>query len=274
MEKKALLWFRDSDLNSTITIGVKGGLYKVPGLIQALVHSTVSPCELWHRRFNHLHFKALPGLQKIVSGVPPFQFDHDNVCKGCVLGKIIKKVFHYSYKRAKEVLDLIHSNVCGPMSAPSLNGYLYYVIFIDDLSRKSWIYFMKATNETFNKSQEFKAMIELQIGKHIKILQSDNGGEFESNHFEEFCKEAGIRRQLTVPYNPQQNGVAERKNISICEAAKAMLHDLDLPTSLWAEATGIAVYIQNRCPHAILGEKTPEEAFTREKPDASHLRIF
>ena len=102
--------------------------------------------------------------------MPPFQFEHDIVCKGCVLGRNIKKVFPSSYKRAKEVLDLIHSDVCGPMSAPSLNGYLYYVIFIDDLSRKSWIYFMKAKNETFNKFQEFKAMIELQTRKHIKIL--------------------------------------------------------------------------------------------------------
>ena len=102
MEKKALSWFRDSDLSSTITIRVKeGGLYKVPGLIQALVHSTVSSCELWHRRFDHLRFKALLGLQKMVCGMPPFQFDYDNVCKGCVLGKNIKKVFPSIYKREK-----------------------------------------------------------------------------------------------------------------------------------------------------------------------------
>ena len=133
---------------------------------------------------------------------------------------------------------------------------------------------MKAKNETFNEFQEFKAMIELQTGKNIKSLRSDNGGEFESNHFEEFWKEAGIKRQLTVPYNPQQNEVAERKNKSICEAAKTMLHDLNLPTSLQVEATGTAVYIQNRCPHAILGEKTPEEAFTGEKSNVSFKNFW
>ena len=159
--------------------------------------------------------------------MPPFQFEYDSICKVCMLGKNIKKYFPSSYKRSKEVLDLIHLDVCGPMSTPSMNGYLYYAIFIDDLSRKTWIYFMKAKNETFNKFQEFKEMIENQTGKHIKTLRSNNVVEFKSNHFEYFCKEARIKRQLTVPYNPQQNGVAERKNKAICEVAKAMLHDLN-----------------------------------------------
>ena len=97
-------------------------------------------------------------------------------------------------------------------------------------------------------------------------MRSDNGGEYESNEFDDFCQEAGIKKELTVPYNPQQNGVAERKNKTICEAAKAMLTDLDLPLSLWDEAACTAVYIQNKSPHAILGEKTPEEVFTVNYP--------
>jgi hypothetical protein len=140
MEKKALLWPKDTELSSTIVIGIKeGGLYKVPWHIQALVHNTVSSCELWHRRFGHLHFKALPGLQKMVSGMPTFQFNHKSICKGCMLGKNIKKSFPVSNKRAKVILELIHSGVCGPMSTPSLNGYVYYVVFIDILhENKEW----------------------------------------------------------------------------------------------------------------------------------------
>lgn len=201
-------------------------------------------------------------------------FYHNEVCKGCLLGKIVKKSFPSSNKRSKEVLELVHSNIFGPMSSPSLSGYLYYVIFIDDFSRKTWIYFLKTKKETFIKFQEFKAFVEKQTGKHIRALRTNNGREFESHYFDDFCKEAGIKRQWTVPYNPQQNGIVERKNRTICEAAKAMMLDQDLPNSLWAETTRKTMYIQNRCPHVILKDKTPEEVFIGKKLEVGHLRIF
>ena len=105
-------------------------------------------------------------------------------------------------------------------------------------------------------------------------MRSNNGGEYTSGEFNDFYRKEGIKRELTVPYNPQQNGVAERKNRTICEAARAMMCDQDMPASLWAEAAGTAVYVQNKCHHAILDQKTPEEVFTGEKPDVGHLRIF
>ena len=168
-----------------------------------MVHDTVSPCELWHRRFGHLHYRALPSLQKMVKGMHIFHFEHDGICRGCILSKNNKKSCPNSNKRSKGILDLIHSDIRGPMSAPSLSVYLYYVLFIDDFFRRSWIYFLKAKNETFNKFQEFKALIENQIGKHVRALRTDNGGEFESHQFDDFCQEEGIRRQLVIPYNPQ-----------------------------------------------------------------------
>jgi transposase InsO family protein len=142
-----------------------------------------------------------------------------------MLGKNIKKAFPSSDNRAQGILDLVHSDVCSPMPSPSLIGCLYYVIFIDDYSRKCWIYFLKAKSDTFDKFKEYKAFIEKQTGKHIKILRIYNGGEFEFLQFEDFCKSAGIKRHLTMPYNPLQNGVAKRKNRTICEATKAMMFD-------------------------------------------------
>ena len=133
---------------------------------------------------------------------------------------------------------------------------------------------MKTKSEVFKRFQEFRALVETQTGRKIKSLRSDNGGEYTLGEFVDYCAEAGIRREFTVPYNPQQNGVAERKNRSIIGAAKAMLHDQGLPLFLWAEACNTAVYLQNRSLHRALGHMTPEEAFSRKKPDIGHLHIF
>jgi transposase InsO family protein len=134
-----------------------------------------------------------------------------------------------------------------------LGGYEYYVTFIDNHSRKTWIYFLKTKSEVFKRFQEFKALMENQTRSKIKVLQSDNGGEYTSTEFADFCTQHGIRRQLTVPYNQQQNGVAERKNGAIVDAARLMLHDQALPFYLWAEACSTAMYLQNRVPIELWG---------------------
>jgi hypothetical protein len=155
-----------------------------------------------------------------------------------------------------------------------LGGSLYYVIFIDDYSRKTWLYPLKTKDEVFSKFQEFKAEIENLTNKKIKTLRTDNGGEYTSKEFVAFCKSAGIRRELIVPHNPQQNGVAERKNKSIEETVKALLNDQGLSMFLWGEATMKTIYVQNRSPHRILKDMTPEEAFSGKKPNVENLRIF
>ena len=111
------------------------------------------------------------------------------------------------------------------MQTTSLRGHAYYAYFIDDYSCKTWIYFLKNKDEVFERFKEFKALVENLSKKKIKILRLDNGGEFMSNEFNDYCKEVGIKRELTIPYNPQQNGVAERNNRSIMEVVKAMIHD-------------------------------------------------
>ena len=135
----------------------------------------------------------------------------------------MKNPFTKSEIKTKGTLELINSDVCGPMSSTSLSGFKYYITFIVDYSRKTWIYFLKAKSEVFEKFKEFKALIENLSDKKIKTLRSDNGGEYTSKEFEAFCKDAGIKRELTTPYNPQQNGVAERKNRTIMEAVKTMI---------------------------------------------------
>jgi hypothetical protein len=160
------------------------------------------------------------------------------------------------------------------MPSTSLCRYVYYVSFIDDYSRKTWVYFLKSKDEALEKFKEFKALVENLSERKIKILRSDNGGEYTSNEFGSFCRDVGIKRELTTPYNPQQNGVAKRKNRTIMEAVKTMIHDQDLPMHLWAEAVRTTIYVQNRLSHSALGFKIPKEMFTRKKPEVSHLKIF
>jgi hypothetical protein len=210
----------------------------------------------------------------MVTGMPMFYFEHDSICKGCSLGKNKKKPYPLSNIKSNGILDLIHSDLCGPMTAPSMNGCIYYIIFINDCSRKNWIYFLKTKDESFSRFQDFQNLVENQTSRHIQVFRTDNGKEFDSFKYEELCRSSGIKRELIVPYNPQQHGVVARKNRTICEAARAMMYDQNLPLSLWDEAASTVVYIQNRCPRKALEAKTPEEVFTRIKPSVDHLGIF
>jgi transposase InsO family protein len=150
-----------------------------------------------------LHHGALKVLREMVTGVPDFSSEHHELCKGCALGKYTETYFPSNDSRATGILDLIHSDVCGPMSSTSLTSSLYYVVFIDDFSRKYWIFFMKTKGQVFNWFQEFKALMENPIGKKIRVLRSNNGGEYTSKEFMEFYAGEGIRRELTIPYSPQ-----------------------------------------------------------------------
>eukprot|EP00253_Pinus_taeda_P022537 PITA_22537 len=160
-------------------------------------------CEIWHRRMGYMYHGALRTLREITTGVPDFNTDHFDTCKGCAMGKFSKSPFPNNDNRATGILDLIHSGVSGRMSHVSLSGYEYYVVFIDDHSRRTWIYFLKTKSEVFKRFQEFRALVETQTGQKTKSLRSDNGGEYTLGEFVDYCVEAGIRREFNVPYNTQ-----------------------------------------------------------------------
>ena len=190
------------------------------------------------------------------------------------MGKFVKTTFHEKENRASVIREKIHIDMCGPFSVASTAKHRYYFIFVDDYSRRCWIFFMQKKSETFSKFCEFKALVEKESGKQVKALQSDNGGEYVLNEFKYFYSKEGIQRELIAPHNPQQNGVTKRKNRTIVGAARDMLHEQGLPMQLWAEACNNAVYVKNRCPHRVLGMNTPKEYFTGKKLDISHLKIF
>jgi hypothetical protein len=158
--------------------------------------------------------------------------------------------------------------VFGPVPVPSLGKSMYYVSFINDFSRNTWIYFLRKKSEVFDKFKEFKALVENQTEKKIKVLRTDNGNGGE------FCKKCGIARQKTTPYTPQQNGVAERMNITLMEKARSMLSGVRLGQELWAEAVSTACYLVNRSPSSALDDTTPHEVWSGKKPSLQHLRVF
>jgi len=150
---------------------VPGTLYRLFTLLsQALFHLNVNPSKLRNRRYVHLHYNIFPSLNQMVYGIPKLKEDNEGTCKGCALGKNVKKPFARSDTISKEVLDLIHSDVCGPMDVTSLGGHQYYVTFIDDFSRKTWLYLLKKKYKVFEKFQEFKNEVENLVETKIKIL--------------------------------------------------------------------------------------------------------
>jgi transposase InsO family protein len=133
-------------------------------------------------------------------------------CEHFIYGKQSRVRFPSGEKRANGILKLVHIDVFGSVTVPSLGGFLYYFSFIDDFSRKTWIYFPRKKSEVFEKFKEFKTLVEKQTDKNIKVLGTNNDGEFYGREFDQFCKKCGITCQNTTPYTPQQNGVSERMN--------------------------------------------------------------
>jgi hypothetical protein len=210
----------------------------------------------------------------MVRGLPLIE-QPTKICEGCILGKQHRNVFPSGKSwRERAPLELIHSDLCGPMQTPSLGKSQYFITFIDDFSRKTWVYFLKYKSEAFEIFKQFKALVEKQSGHYIKVLRTDRGGEYISNEFLNFCKEHGIKKQFTTRYTPQQNGVAERKNRTIQEMARSMLKAKGLSNEFWGEAVATAIYLLNRCPTKSVCNMIPQEAWSKKNPSVEHLRVF
>ena len=158
---------------------------------------------LWHQRLGHIGEKGLRTLKNknLVDGLNDCNLEFD-FCEHCIYGKQNRIQFYSSSHKSSCILDLIHSDVFGPVDVPSIGRSVYYVSFIDDFSRRTWVYFLRTKAKVFSRFKEFKAMVELQTGKKIKCLRTDNGVEFFSNIFVTFCKDCGIEREKTTPYSP------------------------------------------------------------------------
>jgi transposase InsO family protein len=229
--------------------------------------------DLWHRQLAHMSEKGLKILAK-KSLIPFAKGMPLNSCDYCLFGKLHRVSFRRSSTRKSNVLDLVYSDVCDPIEVESLSGNRYFVTFIDDASRKVWVYVLKTKDQVFQLFKKFHAMVEREKGKSLKCLRTDNGGEYTSNEFEDYCSEYGIRHEKTVPGTPQYNGVAERINRTIVEKVRCMLRMAKLPKSFWAEAVQTACYLINRSPSVPLDFDIPERVWTGKDASYAHLKVF
>lgn len=233
--------------------------------------------QAWHKRLGHpnanvLHHLLNSGLlgNKKSTSLSAVQFD----CNSCRLGKSKTLPFPTHTPNAVQPLDMIHSDVWGMAPVISHANFKYFVTFIDDYSRFTWIYFLHSKDEVFSVFKNFHAHIKTQFSANIKILRCDNGGEYMSHSFQEFLQNNGIISQRSCPSTPQQNGVAERKNRHLLEVVRTLLLESFVPSRFWCEALSTAVHLINRLPSPSLDHVSPFNRLFGQNPNYSNLRTF
>lgn len=231
---------------------------------------------LWHERMGHVNFQALTQMSKdgLARGLPELVMPK-KMCEGCLMSKQTRRKFpQQSLFHAKEKLELIHGDLCGPITPTTQAGNKYFFLLVDDYSRKMWVYMLKEKSEAFEVFKKFRSMVEKESGCEIKVFRTDRGGEFCSNDFTNYCELAGISRQYTAPYTPQQNGVVERRNRTVAAMTRSLLRGKNLPAYMWGEAVRHSIYLLNRLPTKILCGTTPYEAWKGTKPNLDHIKLF
>ena len=245
-----------------------------------LAHTAKETPLLWHKRYAHLGFGGLSKLKSsnMVTGIhtttTEFQAAGEgSLCEACVLGKQHRLPFTASGTSSSRPLQLLHTDVCGPLPITSSGGNNYFLTLLDDYSRLSIVIPLARKSDVAQTVIDTITLLENQTGNRVKSVRSDNGTEYLNHKLEHFYRDKGIHMQTTNRYTPEQNGAAERLNRTLIEKVRPMLAESGLPKSMWAEAVVTASYIRNRSP--VKGrELTPWELFYGSKPDVSHLRTF
>ncbi|KAG7594092.1 Integrase catalytic core [Arabidopsis thaliana x Arabidopsis arenosa] len=229
-------------------------------------HLGVSFNVLWHARLGHPHSRALKLM------LPSISFDHSS-CEACILGKHCKSVFPKSFTIYEKCFDLVHSDV---WTSPcvSRDNNKYFVTFIDEKSKYTWITLLPSKDRVFEAFTNFQNYVTNQFNAKIKVLRTDNGGEYTSHKFKEHLAKHGIIHQTSCPYTPQQNGVAERKNRHLMEVARSMMFHTSVPRRYWGDAVMTACYLINRTPTKVLKDLSPFEVLNNTRPSIDHLRVF
>ncbi|GJT76788.1 retrovirus-related pol polyprotein from transposon TNT 1-94 [Tanacetum coccineum] len=248
-----------------------------PNPICLMAKATSSQAWLWHRRLSHLNFDTINLLSKnnIVNGLPKLKFVKDHLCSSCELGKAKRKSFHTkTTPSSKRRLQLLHMDLCGPMRVESINGKKYVLVIVDDYSRYTWTHFLRSKDETPGVLIDFLTLVQRGLHAQVTTVRTDKGTEFLNKTLHAYFAKEGIRHETSTARTPEQNGVVERRNRTLVEAARTMLSAAKVPLFFWAEAIATACFTQNRSLVIPRHEKTPYHIINARKPSVKFFHIF
>ena len=220
----------------------------VPSVVESISKS-VTQCDhvnIWHMRLGHPNFNVLCQVLKVVPTIPHIQNNKIDFCAACKFGKMHQFHFPSSLHKTKRPFEIVHSDLWGPSPHISTEGYKYYIHFVDDFTRFTWIFPLKVKSEAYSKVIQFQTFVERQFEYKIKCLQTDWGGEYRS--LVPFLQNLGIHFRHPCPHTHQQNGKAERKHQHIAEMGLTLLAQAKLPLKFWWDSFATAVHLINRLP--------------------------
>jgi hypothetical protein len=239
---------------------------------QAAAQMAIKDTNIWHRRFGHASIDTLKTMQKNGTIDPSIKVEGQGICEVCATAKQPKLSFKSSIKTDEERHGTICSDVMGPITPASISGNRFIVTFIDMETRYTVVFPIKSKDQVYLKFKEYLNFVKVNTCIKPKIIRSDNGGEYKNKKMSKICQEHDIKQEFTVPYNPQQNGMAERMNRTLTEMVRCMLQDAKMDKTYWAEAFVTAASIRNSI--ARNGPTTPYELVTKKKPNIEDMRVF
>lgn len=243
---------------------MRGGLYYLddnmaPMAAAVLSRSPLEEFLLLHRRLGHMSFVTLGKLYPSLFN----KIDKEKlVCDACEFGKNIRSSYLLSDNRSAVPFVTIHSDVWGHSGVASINGYRYFVTFIDFCTRTTWLYVLKNKSDVFECFIDFHKLVVNQYNARVKIFRTDNGTEYVNKFFGEYLSNCGIIHETTCPGTYEQNGLAERKNRHLLEVTRCLMMAMNVPKFLWSQAVMTAAYLINRMPSRVLNYRTPIECLT------------
>jgi transposase InsO family protein len=212
--------------------------------------------------------------REAVKEMPHITKPTNTLCKHCQQGKQTRTRFKSKEYSTTKPLEIVHTDLVGPTTTKGLKGERYFMLLVDDYTRMTAVFFLKNKSEAFENFKIYKEIVENEMDSRIKCLRSDNGGEFTSKEFMDYCNNHGIKRQFYVARTPQQNRVVERKNRTVQEMAQAMIMDSKLRDMFWTQAVHTTVHIQNRVMLRNNTDKTPYELWKGRPANVKHFRVF